>query len=188
MGTRSRSTTGDNKTFKIRLEGIDAPESGQTFGDNAKQTLSAKVLNKQVAVNWTKLDEYQRLLATLYIGSISVNQQMISEGWAWPPISSITKIHNWPLHKREPDQPRKDYGPPKNRLPPWGNGATDPNQVEPSLKPEQYESCRWCPTLKTKMRVMNRWLWPTQPKRTCLCAVGHYGIKAGTHLQAGRFD
>ena len=76
-------TTVDKKTFKIHLEGIDVPESGQTFGDNAKQTLSAKVLNKQVAVNWTKLDEYQRLLATLYIGSISVNQQMISEGWAW---------------------------------------------------------------------------------------------------------
>ncbi len=48
----------------------------------AKQTLSAKVLNKQVAVNWTKLDEYQRLLATLYTGSISINLQMISEGWA----------------------------------------------------------------------------------------------------------
>jgi|TARA_B100000959_G_scaffold124095_1_gene130325 endonuclease YncB( thermonuclease family) len=76
-------TTVDKRTFKIRLAGIDAPENGQPFADNAKQALADKTLNKQVTVTWTKLDEYQRLIASLYIGSTSINQQMISEGWAW---------------------------------------------------------------------------------------------------------
>jgi len=75
--------TSDKKQFKIRLEGIDSPEDKQAFGDKAKQALSAKVLNKQVTVTWTKLDQYQRLLAHIYLGSQWVNQAMVTEGWAW---------------------------------------------------------------------------------------------------------
>jgi endonuclease YncB( thermonuclease family) len=50
-------TTSDKKQFKIRLEGIDTPEGEQPFGDKATKALSAKVLNKQVTVTWTKLDQ-----------------------------------------------------------------------------------------------------------------------------------
>ncbi len=37
----------DKQQIKIRLEGIDAPESGQDYGARAKQTLSDKVFGKQ---------------------------------------------------------------------------------------------------------------------------------------------
>jgi endonuclease YncB( thermonuclease family) len=60
--------TTDNKLHKIRLEGIDAPESGQPLGDKSKQALTAKVLNKQVTVTWSKLDVYQRLLVHITVG------------------------------------------------------------------------------------------------------------------------
>ena len=60
--------TSDKKQFKIRLEGIDAPESAQLLGDKSKQALSAKVLGKQVTVTWSKLDVYQRLLAHITVG------------------------------------------------------------------------------------------------------------------------
>ena len=62
-------TTSDKKQFKIRFEGIDAPEAKQPFGDKAKKALSDKVLNKEVTVTWTKLDQYQRLLANITVGS-----------------------------------------------------------------------------------------------------------------------
>ena len=62
-------TTSDKKQFKIRLEGIDTPEDEQPFGDKATKALSDKVLNKQVTVTWTKLDQYQRLLANITVGS-----------------------------------------------------------------------------------------------------------------------
>jgi micrococcal nuclease len=75
--------TSDKRQYKVRLEGIDSPEVKQPSGDKAKQALSAKVLNKQVTVTWTKLDEYQRLLAYIYLGSQSVNTEMVAEGWAW---------------------------------------------------------------------------------------------------------
>ena len=76
-------TTSDKKQFKIRLEGIDTPEGEQPFGDKATKALSDKVLNKQVTVTWTKLDQYQRLLANITVGSQWVNQAMVAEGWAW---------------------------------------------------------------------------------------------------------
>ena len=75
--------TSDKRQYKVRLEGIDSPEAKQPSGDKAKQALSTKVLNKQVTVTWTKLDEYQRLLAYIYLGSQSVNTEMVAEGWAW---------------------------------------------------------------------------------------------------------
>ena len=52
-------------------------------GIKATKALSAKVLNKQVTVTWTKLDQYQRLLANITVGSQWVNQAMVAEGWAW---------------------------------------------------------------------------------------------------------
>ena len=71
------------KTFRIRLKGIDAPEKDQAFGDKAKAALLALVMGKQVTVNWSGYDDYQRLLATVYSESTSVNRHMIAEGWAW---------------------------------------------------------------------------------------------------------
>ena len=75
--------TSDKKQFKIRLEGIDAPEDKQSSGDKATKALSAKVLNKQVIVTWSKPDFYGRLLANITVGSQWVNKEMVAEGWAW---------------------------------------------------------------------------------------------------------
>ena len=41
-----------NKQFKIRLLAIDTPESGQAYGDKAKQALSKKVVVQFVQVHW----------------------------------------------------------------------------------------------------------------------------------------
>ena len=73
----------NNLQYKIRLDGIDAPESGQAFGDKAKQALSAKVFGKQVLVYWEKIDNYQRVLGHLTIGQRWINHEMAAEGWVW---------------------------------------------------------------------------------------------------------
>ena len=76
-------TIAGGKTFRIRLNGIDAPEKDQPFGDKAKTALSTLVMGKQVRVDWSGYDDYQRLLASVFSGSTWVNQHMIAEGWAW---------------------------------------------------------------------------------------------------------
>lgn len=51
-----------NRQHKIRLEGIDAPESNQAFGSRAKQSLSDLVFGKTVTVTSRKKDRYGRVL------------------------------------------------------------------------------------------------------------------------------
>ena len=68
---------------KIRLAGIDCPESGQAFGAKAKQALSSKVFDKTVKVIVTDTDRYSRSVGDVYLGPTWINLEMVAEGWAW---------------------------------------------------------------------------------------------------------
>jgi len=68
---------------RIRLYGIDAPESHQAFGQRSKQLMSSLVFNKNVRVEYTEKDQYGRLLGTVYLGSININLEMVKAGLAW---------------------------------------------------------------------------------------------------------
>jgi endonuclease YncB( thermonuclease family) len=47
---------------KIRVAGIDAPEKKQAFGQVSKENLSRLVFDKEVDIEWTKLDRYKRIV------------------------------------------------------------------------------------------------------------------------------
>jgi endonuclease YncB( thermonuclease family) len=68
---------------KIRLEGIDAPESGQSFGAVSKQNLSAFVFGKTVEVVTGKKDRYGREVGKVLLDGVDVNLKQIQEGFAW---------------------------------------------------------------------------------------------------------
>lgn len=69
--------------IKVRLEGIDAPEEGKSFGHKARDHIKELLLNKQVTVNKTGIDKYGRTLGFVYLGSTDVNARMIEDGYAW---------------------------------------------------------------------------------------------------------
>lgn len=73
------------KEHKIRLLGIDCPELSQPHGMDAKKTMSALVLGKDVVVTTGKRDKYGRVLGSVYVLKplINVNLKMIEKGWAW---------------------------------------------------------------------------------------------------------
>lgn len=73
----------DKKPIKIRLEGIDAPESKQSFGNRSKQALSDLVFGKVVIVKKTGEDRYGRSLGFVSRDGIDINATMLQEGWAW---------------------------------------------------------------------------------------------------------
>jgi hypothetical protein len=52
----------DNAQHKIRLVGIDAPETGQAFGTKSRDALRALVLEKSVTVHVEGEDRYGRTL------------------------------------------------------------------------------------------------------------------------------
>ena len=50
----------DNCQHKIRLDGIDAPESGQPFGRASKQHLAELLANREAVAECSKIDRYRR--------------------------------------------------------------------------------------------------------------------------------
>lgn len=76
-------TVRGDDTYKIRLEGIDAPESGQDFGTKAKQALSEKVFGKTVTIEWKEKDKYGRTLGHVIADGNWVNKQLVDDGFAW---------------------------------------------------------------------------------------------------------
>jgi endonuclease YncB( thermonuclease family)/methylphosphotriester-DNA--protein-cysteine methyltransferase len=73
----------DNKTHKIRFQGIDAPESKQDFGQVSKENLSKMVFGKQVTVLYSKLDKYGRVVGKVLLDGRDVNIEQVKAGLAW---------------------------------------------------------------------------------------------------------
>jgi micrococcal nuclease len=80
---------------RVRLAGIDTPESRtsdkaeKVLGLESKEYLKSKIKEaKSVVIKTEKMDsseKYGRILGWVYLdgSSISINEQMISEGYAW---------------------------------------------------------------------------------------------------------
>jgi endonuclease YncB( thermonuclease family) len=68
---------------KIRLAGIDAPESKMPYGQTATMFLTTLVLGKEVEALTYRPDRYGRTIATLMLGAQDVNLAMIQAGLAW---------------------------------------------------------------------------------------------------------
>lgn len=74
----------ENKTqYKIRLYGIDCPESHQDFGKRAKQFMSSIAFGKTANVIKEDTDRYGRTVGMVYVGDICVNEEIIRNGFAW---------------------------------------------------------------------------------------------------------
>ena len=72
-----------NTTIKIRMYGIDAPESKQAFGQKAKQALTTAIATKIITVNDHGVDIYGRMLGTIWLDGYDINASMVDSGYAW---------------------------------------------------------------------------------------------------------
>lgn len=73
----------ESGTLRVRLAGIDAPESRMPYGREAKAHLAAMVLGKEVQAIVHKKDRYGRTIATLMLNTKDVNLAMLQAGMAW---------------------------------------------------------------------------------------------------------
>lgn len=72
-----------NQQHKIRLQGIDAPEKKQAFGQRSKASLSSMVYGKPVTVEWSKRDRYQRIVGVVLVDGVDCNLEQVKAGMAW---------------------------------------------------------------------------------------------------------
>ena len=68
---------------KVRLQGIDSPETRQAFGTKARNRLADLTLGKAVTVRVHGRDRYGRTLGTVEAAGQDVNRQMVADGMAW---------------------------------------------------------------------------------------------------------
>ncbi len=69
---------------KLRLIGMDAPETEQAFGRDATEVLTKKIGGTTVFVTAVGVDPYGRLISRVQLGKTDVSEFMIKEGLAWP--------------------------------------------------------------------------------------------------------
>jgi len=87
--------TPEQTKLKVRLYGIDAPETdkinnhtgqvnmpGQPYGDESWKALSNKIMNKKVKVEILDIDKYRRMVGMVFLGERNINLEMVREGYA----------------------------------------------------------------------------------------------------------
>ncbi|HBL8851726.1 TPA: thermonuclease family protein [Enterobacter hormaechei] len=72
-----------NERSRIRLDGIDAPEKKQAFGQRSRQFLNNQVGQQVVVVTGDKTDRYGRILGTVWLEDLNVNAMQVGNGMAW---------------------------------------------------------------------------------------------------------
>ncbi len=97
----------DHRQYKIRLQGIDAPEKAQPFGQRSKGNMSRLVFNKEVRVDWTKRDRYGRIVGKVWVqpASCPTCPMTLDAGHA-----QITVGLAWWYRKYAKEQPPQDRG------------------------------------------------------------------------------
>lgn len=73
----------NNSPLRLRLNGVDTPEKGQPFGNNAKDDLADLIGGKQVKYVVRDSDRYGRSIADVYLGNLYVNLWLVQQGLAW---------------------------------------------------------------------------------------------------------
>jgi endonuclease YncB( thermonuclease family) len=71
-------------TEHIRLSGIDCPEKGQAYVNNAKHAASALAFGKHVTIQTHGYDKYKRTLGDVILpDGMNLNQELVKQGWCW---------------------------------------------------------------------------------------------------------
>ncbi len=104
----------DKHQHRIRLDGIDAPEKAQAFGDRSRQSLRALAHDHAAVAHCSKTDKYGRRVCRVLIDGQDVGLEQVwsRSGAAWPGTSSGTRTSNRssigaPMQRQKPRRVRR---------------------------------------------------------------------------------
>ncbi len=75
--------TAEKVEVRIRLAEIDAPESGQPFGDKSRNALARLIFGKNIRVVVQTTDRYGRIVGRPFVDEVDVCAEMVRSGAAW---------------------------------------------------------------------------------------------------------
>ena len=107
------------RAVRVRLEGVDCPESRQAYGTRAKQFTSELVFGKTVSVQVRGTDQYGRILGEVILpNGRSLNRELVRNGYAW----WYRRYSNDPVLQQleqEARRERRGLWRDRNPTPPW---------------------------------------------------------------------
>jgi endonuclease YncB( thermonuclease family) len=112
----------DGHDVRVRLDGIDAPESGQDFGPQAKQFMTDAAFNKTVVVSGNEIDAYGRLIARVTVDGRDLSLAAVEAGFAWHFVRHSKDASLAAAETRAHAQKRGLWAQP-NPVPPWNYRA-----------------------------------------------------------------
>lgn len=74
---------GGGAPFKVRLEGLDAPEICQAWGAQSREALQVRLNHQSVMVVIHRYDDYGRAVARIKLRGEDVAAWMVRQGHAW---------------------------------------------------------------------------------------------------------
>ncbi len=126
--------TADKQQVRIRLAEIDTPESGQPYGNRAKQALADLVFGKDVRVEVQDIDRYGRTVGRPYVGDVDVCAELVENGFAWAYRQYLRDPKLLELEKDAQDSKRGLWSLPEyERIAPWDwrRGKRTPTITDP---------------------------------------------------------
>ena len=101
---------GTSHTIPVRLEGIDAPETGEPFSNQARNAARVLMFDKNVQVMARDVDNYDRLVARVIVAGKDASLELLQAGLACHLPASRT-IRCWRRGSSTPKKLVRDSGP-----------------------------------------------------------------------------
>lgn len=103
---------------EVSLQGIDAPDPGMAYSEEAQKALSDMILGRTVRVRVARRDRGGRIEATVYLGRDNVAQRMLAGGWAWR-YFGYAQRHSFSSAEDSARAARRGLWAEENPTPPW---------------------------------------------------------------------
>ncbi|MDR2075621.1 MAG: thermonuclease family protein [Desulfovibrio sp.] len=106
--------------IKVRLHGIDAPESRQPYGQAAKGFVNGIALYKRAEVDAKSRDRYGRTVAIVTVPGKGVLQELLLDaGLAWVYPQYCKSCSAWEARQAAARKARKGLWADSDPVPPW---------------------------------------------------------------------
>jgi endonuclease YncB( thermonuclease family) len=150
----------DRTQVKVRLHGVDAPETGQDFATRSKQATSELAFGKTVTVRPVSTDRYGRTVAEVVLpDGRSLNRELVRNGYAWWFREYAPNDRELERLEAEAREAKRGLWSQPNPIPPWdwreGKGQPATSSVIGNRRSRLYHNpnCRGVAVMKAENRV-----------------------------------
>lgn len=76
-------TAADNRTVRVRIAGIDAPEKSQPYAQKSRESLESLLNAGPIVLTPVKMDRFERWVAHVSVNRQDIGLAQIERGYAW---------------------------------------------------------------------------------------------------------